>query len=66
MLFLSQQIQKLLDIVATKPELSRDRDWMDSLRHSLSHIIVDPTLAKQLTEYGTMDPVLREELQKQL
>ena len=66
MLFLSQQIQKLLDIVATKPELSRDRDWMDSLRHSLSHIIIGPTLAKQLTEYGTMDPVLREELKKQL
>jgi hypothetical protein len=66
MLFLSQQIQKLLDIVATKPELSRDRDWMDSLRHSLTHIIIDPTLAKQLAEYGTMDPVLREQLQKQL
>lgn len=66
MLFLSQQIQKLLDIVATKPELSRDRDWMDSLRHSLGHLIIDPVMAQKLTEYSKMDPALREQLQKQL
>jgi hypothetical protein len=63
---LAQKIQELLLVVASKPELSRDRDWMDSLRHSLNHIIIDPTLAKQLTEYSKMDPALREQLQKQL
>ena len=63
---LAQKIQELLLVVAAKPELSRDRDWMDSLRHSLNHIVIDPTLAKQLTEYSKMDPALREQLQKQL
>jgi hypothetical protein len=63
---LAQKIQELLLVVAAKPELSRDRDWMDSLRHSLNHIVIDPTLAKQLTEYSKMDPALREQLQNQL
>lgn len=63
---LAQKIQELLLVVAAKPELSRDREWMDSLRQSLNRIIIDPALAKQLTEYSKMDPVLREELQKQL
>lgn len=63
---LAQKVQELLLVVATKPELSRDREWMDSLRQSLNRIIIDPVLAKQLTEYSRMDPVLREELQKQL
>jgi hypothetical protein len=39
---------------------------MDSLRQSLNRIIIDPAMAQKLTEYGTMDPALREELQKQL
>lgn len=63
---LAQKIQELLLVVAAKPELSRDREWMDSLRQSLNRIIIDPALAKQLTEYSKMDPVLREELQKQI
>lgn len=63
---LAQKIQELLIVVASKPELSRDRDWMDSLRSSLNHIVINPNLAKQLTEYSKMDLALRKQLQKQL
>jgi hypothetical protein len=63
---LAQRVQEFLLVVASKPELSRDRDWMDSLRKSLNHIVISPVMAKKLFEYGVMDSALREQLQKEL
>lgn len=63
---LAQRMQEFLLVVASKPELSRDRDWMDSLRKSLNHIVISPVMAKKLFEYGVMDSALREQLQKEL
>ncbi len=63
---LAIKIQDLLKVVSEKPELSHDRDWMDSLRKSINHLIINPSLSSQLQQYGTMDEQMRKELQKDL
>jgi hypothetical protein len=63
---LAQKIQELLVIVSQKSELSGDRDWMDQLRHSINHLVINPTIATKLTEYSTMDKEMREKLMIQL
>ena len=64
--FISEQIQKLLEKLATRPDLSGNRDWMNALRQGLNRVLIDSDFAKKLTEYSTMEPALREQLQKQL
>lgn len=39
---------------------------MNALRQSLNRVLIDSDFAKKLTEYSTMEPALREQLQKQL
>ena len=63
---LAQKIQELLTLVSTKPELSRNRDWMDSLRKSINRLIINPDLTDTLNKYGTMDSNMRLQLQKDL
>ncbi len=63
---LAQKIQELLTLVATKPELSQDRDWMDSLRKSINRLIINPDLAARISQFGTMDATMRKELQRDL
>lgn len=63
---LAAKIQELLNTISQKPELSRDRDWMESLRASINHLIINPDIQKKLNSYGTMDENMRVELQKNL
>lgn len=63
---IAQKVQELLHIVSQKPELSRDREWMDTLRKTLNRLVIKPDIAVQISQFGTMDTAMRQELQKDL
>ncbi len=63
---IAQKVQELLHIVSQKPELSRDREWMDTLRKTLNHLVIKPDIAVQISQFGTMDTSMRQQLQKDL
>lgn len=63
---LAGKIQELLRVISQRPELSQDRDWMETLRTSINRLIINPEIQKQLDSYGTMDDKMRSELQADL
>ncbi|MCB9806936.1 hypothetical protein H6768_03520 [Candidatus Peribacteria bacterium] len=56
----------MLKAISVRPELANDRDWMNSLRQTLNHIIISPDLAQKITQLSRMDDSLRHALQSEL